>query len=681
MIVQGRYRPLEEWLGYIPREIIENNPWLIYWMGACRLPFDPLFARSYFEKVFEKFRAKEDAAGLFLAWSGVVESIWFDLSDFKLFDKWISVLEELMHDFEEFPSREIGARVASSMFIALVVRQPHHPDIEIWSDRTLAYLEYHTNITPKITTLFRQAFYRQFTGEYKKLALAINSLRQLAQSQDASPLARLTTKFAETIYYRITGSHEKCLKAISDGLEISRTTGIRMLDRMFLFHGTLSALSINDGEKAKELLEKMDLYLTRSKPWDTSFYHLLKTRIALFQGDPEEAAIHADTALKFSMDVGSPLSLFMCHLVKCHVMHQMGKDREAAEHLVHTFHFANLVKSKNAKFFALLAKTLFALDQGEEESCLLPLREALAIGREGKYFDTYIDQPSSMIRICARALEAGIEVEYVQELIRRRNLIPEKSTLHIENWPWPLKIYTLGRFELIKDGKPIRFSRKAQQKPLSMLKVLIAFGSRNVREDQISDALWPEADGDIAYDSFKTTLHRLRKLVGYEKAIQLHEGRLTLDEKFCWVDVWAFEHVLEEAGTHWKDGLMDRAVQLTEKAIQMYKGPFLGREIEQPLTVSISERLRSKFLEGVGRLGLYWQQAEQWEKAIECYQRGLEVDDLAEEFYQGLMDCYQHVGQKAKALSVYNRCKRILSSTLGIEPSSKTEVIYKSLLA
>ena len=153
------------------------------------------------------------------------------------------------------------------------------------------------------------------------------------------------------------------------------------------------------------------------------------------------------------------------------------------------------------------------------------------------------------------------------------------------------------------------------------------------------------------------------------------------DGRYCWVDVWAFEHVLEEAGTHWKEGLMDRAVQLTEKAIQMYKGPFLGQEIEQPSTVSISERLRIKFLESVGRLGLYWRQAEQWEKAIECYQRGLEVDDLAEEFYQELMDCYQHVGQKAKALSVYNRCKRILSSTLGIEPSSKTEVIYKSLLA
>jgi DNA-binding SARP family transcriptional activator len=262
-----------------------------------------------------------------------------------------------------------------------------------------------------------------------------------------------------------------------------------------------------------------------------------------------------------------------------------------------------------------------------------------------------------------------------------RNLIPDKPPLHLENWPRSLKIFTLGQFRLEKEGKPIQFSRKAQQRPLSMLKALIAFGGREVREDPISDALWPEADGDIAHESFATTLHRLRKLIGHEKVIQLREGRLTLDDRFCWVDVWAFEYIVKEADTHWKDERMESAVQLTEKTIQMYKGPFLAREIEQPRTISITERLRSKFLGNVVKLGYYWQQAGQWEKALECYKKGLEVDDLAEEFYQGLMTCYHHLGQRPEALSVYNRCKRILSTSLGIEPSPKTEAIYKTIIS
>ena len=79
-------------------------------------------------------------------------------------------------------------------------------------------------------------------------------------------------------------------------------------------------------------------------------------------------------------------------------------------------------------------------------------------------------------------------------------------------------------------------------------------------------------------------------------------------------------------------------------------------------------------------LGRYWQESGQWGKALDCYLRGLEIDDLAEEFYQGLMACYLNLGQKAKALSIYNRCKRILSSTLGIEPSPKTHAIYRSII-
>ena len=60
----------------------------------------------------------------------------------------------------------------------------------------------------------------------------------------------------------------------------------------------------------------------------------------------------------------------------------------------------------------------------------------------------------------------------------------------------------------------------------------------------MTDALWPEAEGDAAHVSFNTTLHRLRKLIENEKTIQLREGRVTLDRKHCWVDVWAFERVL-----------------------------------------------------------------------------------------------------------------------------------------
>jgi hypothetical protein len=203
-------------------------------------------------------------------------------------------------------------------------------------------------------------------------------------------------------------------------------------------------------------------------------------------------------------------------VARAHVMHELGKHEEAENHLSHASGIISQTSNHYMKFLILLAKARFAFEEGNDSSGLLSLQEAFALGREGGYVETFIDHPPTMAMLCAKALEAGIEVEYVQDFVRKRNLITEKPPFHLENWPLPLKIYTLGHFAILKDGQPVQFSRKVQQKPLSVLKALIAFGGKDVREDQIMDALWPEADGDMAHQSFATNLHRLRQLLGYE---------------------------------------------------------------------------------------------------------------------------------------------------------------------
>ncbi len=128
----------------------------------------------------------------------------------------------------------------------------------------------------------------------------------------------------------------------------------------------------------------------------------------------------------------------------------------------------------------------------------------------------------------------------------------------------------------------------------------------------------------------------------------------------------------------WKKGRVEKAIELIEKATEMYKGPFLAKEMMQPWTISMRERLRSKFLRNVEKMGKYWQQGSQWEKAVDCYLKGLEVDDLAEEFYQGLMNCYHKLGRKTDVLAVYQRYRKTLSAVPGLEPSPKMEAICKT---
>jgi DNA-binding SARP family transcriptional activator len=282
--------------------------------------------------------------------------------------------------------------------------------------------------------------------------------------------------------------------------------------------------------------------------------------------------------------------------------------------------------------------------------------------------------------LCQRALEEGIETEYVKKLIRVRKLMPDEPPVHIEDWPWRLKMYTLARFEVIKDNGPLRFTGKSPQRPLEMMKALIALGGRNISQERMTDVLWPDADGDLAQKSFATTLFRLRKLLGMEEALSYGEGRLTLNDRHCWVDAWAFLRVSGQADAEW-DRRPDHAARLSEKALAMYFGTFLSSDADKPWALSMRERLRSRYLRNVERLGRHLEGRDEHENAIEFYRKGIETDNLAEEFYQRLMLCNHKLGRRAEALRVYDRCRETLGAMLGVEPSEETMKLMKRLKA
>ena len=304
---QGRIRPLADWLDHIPRDILETRPWLLYWMGACRQPFDPAIARPFFEKAFERFGNQEDAAGTFMAWSGIVSSILSAFENYKSLDRWISVLETLLQDFRKFPSEEIGAMVTCNMMGAMVVRQPHHPDVEVWAQRALEAAERQPNIYFQLQTFIRLAIYRTYIGDTQKSLQAIHSIQQLTRSPDAPPFALVAAKHAEAMHYNQAGeSHEKCLKAVSEALELARTTGVHRLDLMVLGQGVYSALKAGDRETVENLLDQMAAASQSFRPWEACFYHLLRTREGLLRGRFQTSLSPCGNGLEIQRGGGIP---------------------------------------------------------------------------------------------------------------------------------------------------------------------------------------------------------------------------------------------------------------------------------------------------------------------------------------------------------------------------------------
>jgi len=267
------------------------------------------------------------------------------------------------------------------------------------------------------------------------------------------------------------------------------------------------------------------------------------------------------------------------------LLHLCGKTTEALEHLEIAHRIGVAIENDLIEYAYHLFSAYVALDSGTQEKALYYLASGMRLGRQHTYMHFFFFPPQVIARLCFAALEAGIETTYVRALIERNELTPDPAWPQAESWPWPVRIYTLGRFTVVKQGTPLHFAGKAQKKPLELLKALIAFGGRDVHEGRLADALWPDAEGDAAAQALASTLFRLRKLIG-EQAIRRQDSRLTLVATLCWVDCWAFERLS-------RDDSGDAAARRV-KLVKLYQGPFL-REDGAPWAEPMRQRLHTQF--------------------------------------------------------------------------------------
>jgi ATP/maltotriose-dependent transcriptional regulator MalT len=239
---------------------------------------------------------------------------------------------------------------------------------------------------------------------------------------------------------------------------------------------------------------------------------------------------------------------------------------------------------------------------------------------------------------------------------------------------WPIKIFTLGGFKILKNGTEIRFARKVQKRSLELLQALIALGSTDVAVTTLTEALWPDSEGDAAYHAFENTLYRLRQLLGAAGALVLSGGKLTLDSNHCWVDVWALERHLGQMREN-----SPQSRHVLETALSLYCGHFLEQEGQPSWSLALRERLREKFARLVRDVAQSFQRAKAWAEAAAIYQRGIELDSLNEDLYCGLMVCHRERGNHAEALRVFRRCRELLSIVLSVQPGAQTQAVYQSL--
>jgi LuxR family maltose regulon positive regulatory protein len=184
--------------------------------------------------------------------------------------------------------------------------------------------------------------------------------------------------------------------------------------------------------------------------------------------------------------------------------------------------------------------------------------------------------------------------------------------------------------------------------------------------------------------SVDTLLRNLRKFLGEDCVRVSPDGCISLVPDCRWVDVWEFERTHAVArrilNSDFTGKDASRLKFLSSRLLDLYRGHFLTGEDTTSWSVSQREGLRSKFIRHLIDAGRYWETRKLWDRAFACYRRGLEVDDLIEDFYRRLMVCHLETHRIGEGLSVYGRCRKVLSVVLGLQPAPETEILHHALM-
>ncbi len=685
ILSQGRFSLLNIWLGHFPEKWIQRTPWLLYWQGVANLFMDPAASRQSLEAAYHLFKSGNDPVGMLVAWAGIIDAIEFQVEDLSAMDEWLSEFDHLTDSYQKLDEPEIQTQVACSMLRALTFRQPQHPDFDTWLKRALQPPRdaLTANKTAHMLCMLLLHYFMG-TAEIAKAEKTRIEAEKLLELPFVTPYVRLAVKVIEAIFYVLTGDHDRCRQAVTEGLKLGRETGILLYEVGLTMYYIADLLNTNEIELVQKHLHDLGGFIESSNSYDKTFYYFMKARTALAVGELNKARIHAETALGMARKLGIPVIACDAHILYGFILHASGHPQkteaqlEKADELIRRHHVSI------SRLYYLLAKAYFTLEQGQTDQGLKGLQKGFAYGQKIGLLPLFLDHPAATAKLCVTALENNIEVDYARKIIQTRHLTCDPPPLHLDNWPWPIQIQAFGRFNLVVDDQPVRFSRKAQQKPLDLLKMIVALGGQNVNEARITDELWPHADGDKAHQAFATTLHRLRKLIQYPQAILFTGGRVSLDSQYIRIDTHAFDQMVNQLDAIGpslpKSAETQKRIRLARQAIAIYQGPFLSDESWAACFISQRERFSHRFQNLITQLGDDWAADGQWEHAIACYRQGLDKEPLTETFYQRLMVCHANQGQHSEALKVYDRCKKMLSQVSDRAPSQSTQTVYKTLL-
>ncbi len=675
-IKQGDLKLLQSWVSSLPKQIIAQEPWLAYWLGKLKIQFNPVAAKPYFEMAINKFIQANEVRGAYLSWAGIANSYTLTLHTYKGARQWMDLLYDLRQRWSEFPDMETRIQVTFSALNLLTHISIDYEEQKEWVEQAEKLDSFIPGEKLHLATSQGLIIYNDVAGKIRKLA---SENYKIVTSQDAPDIERIIACAGITSSACITQLSDSidALAILEKGLKIAEQSGIHIIDSLLLIQGIQLLLQINEIEKAKKQLHKLQQISGTEHCITKAYYYVMASHIEAEQGNHSTALAYLTDSLEIVEEHAAETvhELFFRAVLALQLNNAKNYD-EAAQNIAKAEQLSLQLKSKVGDFMITCFKAHTALSQNDYSEAAKLLRHGFLRGRRSEITGFAHWRPSVMAELFQFALEQGIEIDYVIKLIHLSKIVPIKPPLHIPNWPWAVKIVTLGGFQLYIQGELLTFKRKTPQKPLELLKAIVALGCKDISIESLVDRLWSDSEGDAAKSVFDSTLQRLRKLLNDDKALILHDAHVSLNPLYCWIDTQVLDQVINEAHDEKKPDKLEQAVR---RILELYQGAFLMGETH-PWAIQRRQQLQTKVVRSLDAICKKMSVHGPCEHLDEIFERILEIAPYSEVFYQRLMQFYIGQGRMADSVVIYRRCEEVLEREFGVCPSRTTQQLHAQVL-
>jgi DNA-binding SARP family transcriptional activator len=672
LMQQGRFQTLIEWISVVPEHARSNHGMIEFYLGACRLAVGSPAALSTLESAYALFVTGGDVLGQMLSAAQIVHYRLLGLGDLTASLPWVEILGRLLAQSPAFPSKEIELRIISGFAGILSVARPEDPSLHAYAERARRLVDEVSDVDVKayaVANLLSAIAHDGDLIKFRNLAPVVESL--LAR-RDLAPTTTAQLVALHSVYLYYIGDFSAFSSQVDRALTLVETYGLSHFALRLRLLATHRFNFIDDREQAGAELRSLEAALTTAPPDLTAHFKFMETVFCLSGGDFDPALICARVALDSARIANLRQIECAVHLEMAYIYSELWQPKIAATHLGHGRDLIDNTHNPMNEFYAALVAAELGRKRGTLEECVSELRRGLSIGWRQGYATTPNNNPTLFMRLIPIALEHGIEIEYCHYLIRKRNLKP--PSYDVEHWPWPIKIYSLGRFEVVIDGENLESSGRAQHKPLDLLKALVT-DRAGLNTAALLDQLWPDLDGDAARNALDLALHRLRRLLKHKDAVVTQHGRLSLNRDYVWVDAWALQTLCARDSSSVEGEALLRHAQTV---LDLYRGPFLAED-ESPSAFTLRDRLRTQWRRHVSAVAKQLEAGGRRIDMQDVLNRAIEVDPVDEEFHLQLMQCHRAEGRYVEGIAAYRRCRELLKELSGSEPSTTTRALGREM--